>query len=353
MSRVLVTGAAGFIGGHVAWSLLQRGYEVVALVRPGKAMTWKHDSLEVRHGDVRDRDTIRYALADCDSVIHTAALYALWTAHPATLYDVNVTGTRNVMELAVDAGIERIVHTSTVGTTRFRSGGLANESDLASPRWMSGHYKRSKFESERLVRRMAAAGAPIVIVNPTAPVGPVDVRPTPTGAVIVEFLKGRMPAYVDTGLNYVDVTDVADGHVLAMEKGVAGQRYLLGNVEGNLTLREMLGRLSRITGLPAPRLRVPHLAARIMGLIDDLVEGTLLRREPRIPLEGVRMAHQMMWVDPSKAVRELGMPQHSVDEALDRAVRWFVANDRAPAPPGHREPEAKQRRRRRRGERVR
>ena len=341
MSRVLLTGATGFIGGHVAWSLLQRGYEVVALVRPGKSMTWKHDSLEVRHGDVRQRDTVRYALADCDSVIHAAAMYALWSADPASIYDVNVQGTRNVMELAADAGIERIVHTSTVGTTRFRSDRLADESDLASPRTMSGHYKRSKFEAERLVRRMAAAGVPIVTVNPTAPIGRGDVKPTPTGAVIVDFLKGRLPAYIDTGLNYVDVTDVAEGHVLAMEKGVAGRRYLLGNVEGNLTLHDMLGRLSRITGLPAPRIRIPHLAAWLMGRIDNFVESTLLGREPRIPMEGVRMAHQMMWVDPSKAVRELGMPQHSVDDALAGAVRWFVANGYAPTPPNLRDAQAK------------
>jgi dihydroflavonol-4-reductase len=333
VSRVLLTGATGFIGGHIAWSLVQRGYEVVALVRPGKTMTWEHDSIEVRRGDIRERDSLRYALADCDSVIHAAAIYSLWTANPASIYEANVLGTRNVMEMAVDAGIERIVYTSTVGTTRFRSDRLADESDLASPRTISGHYKRSKFEAERLVRRMAAAGAPIVTVNPTAPVGPADVKPTPTGAVILDFLKGRLPAYVDTGLNYVDVTDVADGHVLAMELGVPGQRYLLGNVDGNLTLREMLTRLSRITGLPAPKVRIPLLAARVMARVDNFIESTVLRREPRIPMEGVRMAHQMMWVDPSKAVRDLGMPQHPIDDTLARAVRWFVANEYAPSPP--------------------
>lgn len=354
MNRVLLTGATGFIGGHIAWSLVQRGYEVVALVRPGKAMTWKHDSIEVRPGDIRQRDSLRYALADCDSVIHAAALYSLWTANPASIYEANVQGTRNVMELALDAGIERIVYTSTVGTTRFRSDRLADESDLASPRTMSGHYKRSKFEAERLVRRMAATGAPIVTVSPTAPIGPGDVKPTPTGAVILDFLKGRMPAYIDTGLNYVDVTDVADGHVLAMELGIPGQRFLLGNVEGNLTLHDMLTRLSKITALPAPKVRIPHLAARVMARVDNFIESTLLKREPRIPIEGVRMANQMMWVDPSKAVRELGMPQHSIDDSLAGAVRWFVANEYAPSPPSHQSRIANTRRPRRTpGERVR
>jgi dihydroflavonol-4-reductase len=336
MNRVLLTGATGFIGSHVAWSLLQRGYEVVALVRPGTSMTWRHDSLEVRRGDIRERNTIRYALADCDAVIHSAAMYALWSANPAAMYEVNVQGTRNVMELAADAGIERIVHTSTVGTTLFHSNRLANESDLAPPQVMNGHYKRSKFEAERIVRRMAARGAPIVVVNPTAPIGPWDLKPTPTGAVIVDYLNQRIPAYIDTGLNYVDVVDVADGHVLAMEKGIAGQRYLLGNIEGNLTLYDMLTRLSGITGLPVPNIRIPHFTAHLMGRIDSLIESTLLKRKPRIPLEGVRMAHQRMWVDASKAIRELGMPQHSVDNALKSAVEWFIANGHAPTPPKHR-----------------
>jgi len=337
VTRVLLTGATGFIGGHIAWSLIQRGYEVVALVRPGHSLNWKHDSLTSRQGDVRDRDSVRYALADCDAVIHAAAMYALWSNNPTALYDINVQGTRNVMEMAASAGIGRIVHTSTVGTIRFQSGRLADESDLASPRNMSGHYKRSKFEAERLVRRMVARGIPIVVVNPTAPIGRTDTKPTPTGRIIVDFLKRRFPAFVDTGLNYVDVTDVADGHVLAMEQGTPGSRYLLGNIEGNLTLNELLIRLSRITGLPAPKVRLPYLAARIAGGIDNFVEGTLLRREPRIPLEGVRMAQQRMWVDPSKAVRELGVPQHSVDDALEGAVRWFIENGYAPTPPSLRD----------------
>lgn len=333
MNRVLLTGATGFIGGHIAWSLVQRGYEVVALVRPGSTMKWRHDSLTIAAGDVRDAASVRAALDGCDGVIHAAANYSLWSRDPSTIYDTNVQGTRNLLGAALDAGIERIVHTSTVGTTRFRKDQPANEGDIAGPQGMTGHYKRSKYEAERIALRMARAGAPIVVVNPTAPVGSADVKPTPTGRIIVDFLRGRLPAIVDTGLNFVGVNDVADGHVLALEKGIAGERYLLGNANGNLTLAEMLIRLAKITDLSVPRWRIPHSTARFLGNVDGLVEGTLFRREPRIPMEGVRMAHQKMWIDPSKAISELGMPQRLVNEALAQAVAWFVEHDYAPAPP--------------------
>lgn len=331
--KVLLTGATGFIGSHVAWSLIQRGYEVVALVRPASPMTWRHDSLEVRAGDVRDADSVRSAMAGCEGVIHAAAQYALWSPDPGLIYDVNVQGTRNVLRAAVDAGVERIVHTSTVGTVRFRKDTPATEADLALPRGMTGHYKRSKYEAERLALRMAAAGAPIVVVNPTAPVGAADVKPTPTGAILVDFMRGRLPAVVDTGLNFVHVSDVADGHVLALEKGVIGERYVLGNAEGNLSLLDMLQRVAKITGLPAPQWRIPHAMARLLGSVDALVEGSLLHREPRIPMEGVRMAHVKMWVDPSKAIRELGMPQSPLHDALTRAVAWYATHGYAPMPP--------------------
>jgi dihydroflavonol-4-reductase len=331
----MLTGATGFIGGHVAWSLVQHGYEVVALTRPGSKMTWRHDSLTTRVGDVRDLASVRAALAGCDAVIHAAANYTLWSQDPAGIYEANVEGTLNVLGAAIDAGVERIVHTSTVGTTRFRKDALATELDVAGPQGMMGHYKRSKYEAERIALRLARNGAPIVVVNPTAPVGSADVKPTPTGRIIVDFLRGRLPAFVDTGLNFVGVGDVAEGHVLALEKGTPGERYLLGNAKGNLTLAELLARLSKITSVPAPRWRVPHAVARVMGSIDGLIEGGLLHREPRIPMEGVRMAYQRMWADPSKAIRELGMPQRSVDEALAQAVDWFVDHNYAPAPPGY------------------
>ena len=330
--KVLLTGATGFIGGHVAWSLIQRGYEVRALVRPSSRMAWQHDSLDVRAGDIRDAASVRTALAGCDAVIHAAAHYALWSREPDLLYDVNVGGTRNVLTAAVDAGVERIVHTSTVGTVRFRRDAPATETDVALPGSMRGHYKRSKYEAERLALRMAAAGAPIVVVNPTAPVGAGDGKPTPTGAIIVDFLRGRLPAVVDTGLNFVEVSDVAEGHVLALEQGAVGERYVLGNADGNLTMLELLQRLAQITGLRAPRWRMPHGVARILGGLDGLIEGALLHREPRIPLEGVRMAHVKMWADPSKAIRALGLPQSSLHDALTRAVEWYATHGYAPVP---------------------
>ena len=323
MKRVLLTGATGFIGGHVAWSLVQHGYEVVALVRPRARMIWKHDSIIERPGDVRDPVRVRAAMEDCEGVIHAAALYALWSPDPSLIYDVNVEGTRTVLDTAIALGIQRIVHTSTVGTVRFRKDGTANEDDWTVPQIIDSHYKRSKYEAERLALRMAQKGAPIVVVNPTAPVGPRDAKPTPTGKVILNFLRGNMPAFVETGLNLVPVEDVAEGHVLALEKGEPGRRYLLGHIHGNLTLQGVLSKLSAITGLPAPRWRIPHAVARILGEIDNAVEGGLLHREPRIPLEGVRMARHRMWVDPSRAVRELNVPQHSIDDSLQQAVDWF------------------------------
>jgi dihydroflavonol-4-reductase len=335
MNQVLLTGATGFIGGHVAWSLIQHGYEVIALTRPGSNMTWRHDSLTTRVGDVSDLASVRAALVGCDAVIHAAANYTLWSKDPSGIYEANVQGTRNVLGAAIDAGVERIVHTSTVGTTRFRKDTAATELDVAGPQGMAGHYKRSKYEAERIALRLARNGAPIVVVNPTAPVGSGDVKPTPTGRIIVDFLRGRLPAFVDTGLNFVAVGDVAEGHVLALEKGMPGERYLLGNANGNLTLAELLARLSSITTLAAPRWQIPHTVARVLGRIDGFIEGGLLHRQPRIPIEGVRMAHQKMWADSSKAIRALGMPQHSVDEALAQAVDWFVDHNYAPAPPGY------------------
>lgn len=351
MNRILLTGATGFIGGHVAWSLLQHGYEVVAFNRSASPMTWRHDSLTVRIGDVCDITSLRTALDGCDGVIHAAANYALWSREPSKIYDTNVQGTRNVLTTAIEAGIERIVHTSTIGTARFRTDGSTTEMDVAGPQSMAGHYKRSKYEAERIALRLARSGAPIVIVNPTAPVGTADVKPTPTGRIIVDYLRGRLPAFVDTGLNFVAVSDVAEGHVLALEKGKLGERYLLGNANGNLTLAELFIRLAAITGVPAPRWRIPHTVARLIGALDGILEGGVLRREPRIPMEGIRMAHQKMWASPSKAILDLGLPQHSVDDALARAVTWFVQHGYAPTPPnwqdgkGHNRPGQRRRQR--------
>ena len=334
MSLVLLTGATGFIGGHVAQALLSRSYEVRALVRPQSTLALQAPGLSVAPGDIRDPGSVAAAMEGCDAVVHTAALYTLWTADPAEVYEVNVGGTRNVLRAAVAAGVQQVVYTSTMSTVSLRTDGVpADESQLARPEELAGHYKRSKFQAERIARRMAAQGLPVVIVNPTAPVGPGDVRPTPTGKVIVDFLRRAFPAYVDTGLNLVDVADVAEGHVLALERGTPGERYVLGNAEGNVTLVEQLRMLAEITGLPAPSLRIPHGVALAAAYADALIEGKLLRRPPRVPLEGARMARKHMWADPSKAIRELGLPQHSVRDALKRAVDWFTANGYAPPLP--------------------
>ena len=322
--KVLVTGATGFIGGHVARALLAHGHEVRALVRPGRELSLPHQDIEMAAGDIRDRASIDRALAGCDAVMHVAALYAFWPPDLKAMRETNVAGTRNVLDAGLAAGVERIVYTSTVATVHFSDDGTpANETSLAGPADLVGPYKRTKYEAERIARRMAGAGAPIVIVNPTAPMGPGDARPTPTGKVIVDFLRGALPAYVDTGLNVVDVSDVAEGHVLALERGIPGERYILGNLQGNLSLRQMLELLASVTGRTPPGWRVPYRLALAAAYADHFVEGKLLRREPRIPLEGTRMAARRMWADPSKAVRELGMPQSPIDAALRRSAEWF------------------------------
>ena len=326
--RVFLTGASGFIGGHVAQALLERGCHVTALVRPGGAPRFTHPRLTLAEGDVCDRGSVDRAIAGCRAAFHVAALYTFWSPDRDAMWRVNVDGTRNVLEAAQAAGVERIIHTSTVSTLHFPADGApATEARTAVPYELIGAYKRTKFEAERIALTMAAAGAPVVVVNPTAPVGPGDVKPTPTGRIIVDFLRGALPAVVDTGLNIVDVADVAQGHLLAWEKGTVGERYLLGNAQGNLTLAETLRMLAEASGRrAAPRRRVPYRLALAAAYADRIIEGSLLRREPRIPLEAARMARKPMWADPSKAVRELGLPQSPVADALRRAVEWFAEN---------------------------
>jgi len=326
MKRVMLTGASGFIGSHVATALLDSGYEVRALVRPGSTLPFINPALEAVSGDILDADSVAKAVEGCDAVIHTAALYTFWTPRPKLMYDVNVGGTRTVLDAAIRRGVERIVYTSTVSTVKlYTDGRLADETLDAEPSDLAGHYKRSKFQAEMEARRYASEGAPIVIVNPTFPVGPRDMKPSPTGQTIVDFLRRAFPAFVDTGINVVDVRDVAKGHVLALERGTPGQRYLLGSAQGNMTLRELLGLLSEVTGLPAPNRRVPWWLALTAAYIDHFIEGMLLRRQPRIPLEGTKHARKVMWVDPSKAIRELGLPQSPVKDALRKAVEWYIS----------------------------
>lgn len=335
MARLLVTGASGFIGGHVVSTAARRGHDVVALTRDGTAPGLRHPRVVVTPGDTRDAEAVRSAVQGCDAVLHVAGVYTFDPARAAEMLEVNVEGTRNVVDCALEAGAERVVYTSTVGTTDFaagyRTGRLPDEDDVAGPGAMAGPYKRSKLEAERMVAEMASQGAPIVTVCPTAPVGPADHKPTPTGRIVVDFMRGRMFAYVQTGLNFVHVRDVAEGHLLALERGRPGARYLLGSIEGNLTLAQAFGMLSEITGVRAPRLRVPCAVAVGFAHVTTAV-GRALRRPPLVAPEAARMASASMWVDPSRTVAELGLPQTPVREAFGEAVEWFSEHAYAGTP---------------------
>jgi dihydroflavonol-4-reductase len=318
---VLVTGATGFVGSHLARLLAARGERVRVLVRPSSDLR-ALQGLPVEHatGDLRDAASLQSALRGVKRVFHVAADYRLWARDPQEIYESNVTGTRNLLEASRKAGIERFIYTSTVATIAVQRPALPNEATTASVDEMVGYYKRSKFLAEQEARDAAEKGLPVVIVNPTAPVGPGDWKPTPTGKIIVDFLSGKMPAYVDTGLNVVPVEDVAEGHLLAAERGKIGERYILGG--RNMTLKEILDALAGITGRPAPRVRMPHAVALVAGYADTLV-ARVFGREPQIPLEGVRMARHKMWVDGSRAVRELGFQPGPIEAGLERAVRWY------------------------------
>jgi dihydroflavonol-4-reductase len=320
--KVLVTGATGFIGGAVARALVRTGVDVRVLARPGSDLR-NLEGLAVERvtGDLRDPASLRDALGGCRQLYHVAAHYALWARDPSVFYDTNVTGTRNLLEAARAVGVERTVYCSTIGAIGLPpGGGLGTEETPVSLDQMAGHYKRSKYLAEREVLKLAQAGLAVVIVNPSAPVGAGDVRPTPTGQVIVDFMKGRMPAYMETGMNLVDVDDVAAGHLLAMERGRLGERYILGN--RNLMLHEVFEILSRLTGVKAPTLKLPRAAVLPLAHLNHWI-ANLTGRPPRIPLEGVRMAKYKMHYDCRKAVAELGLPQTPVEVALEKAVRWF------------------------------
>ena len=321
----LVTGATGFVGSHVVSQLLARGEKVRVFVRPeSPAKNLQGMEVEVARGDLTDRASLKAAMAGCRRVYHVAADYRLWAPDTSVLYLNNVVGTRNVLEVAREAKVERLVYTSTVGAlghTQNRHG--ADEETPVSLHDMIGHYKRSKFLAEAEAMAAARSGLPVVIVNPSTPVGSRDIKPTPTGQMIVDFLNGRMPAYVETGLNLIDVEDVAAGHLLAMEKGQVGQRYILGH--RNLTLKEILEILAKASGRPAPKVRLPHAVALGVAAVSTLSSG-ITRRPPRVSWESVRMSKREMFFNSAKAVRELGLPQGSVEEALSKAVHWFRRN---------------------------
>jgi dihydroflavonol-4-reductase len=318
---VLVTGASGFLGWHIARLLLERGRDVRALVRPRSKL--RELEVEVCAGDLRDAESVRRAVSGCGGVFHAAADYRLWAPNAEEVYQSNVDGTRNVLQAAREAEVERVVYTSTVGCIGFRRDGIADENSPVRLEDMKGVYKRSKFLAEQAALEFARQGLPVVIVNPTAPVGDHDVKPTPTGKIIVDFLRGAMPAFIDTGLNLVDVRDTAQGHWLAFEKGRPGERYILGC--RNLTLEEILAKLAAISGRPAPRWRIPYGVALAAGLAST-AWARWTGRPPRAPLDAVRMASVKMFVTHEKASRELGFSPAGVDGALERAVAWFQEN---------------------------
>jgi dihydroflavonol-4-reductase len=323
---VLVTGATGFVGWHVARNLLARGQRVRALVRdPVRSVKalGELEGIETALGDLRDEDSLARATEGCGVVYHVAADYRLWAPRPEEMYRSNVDGTRNVLAAAQRAGVERVVYTSTVGCIGMRKGEPGSEDTPVGLDEMKGPYKRSKFLAEKVALQFAEKGLPVVIVNPTAPVGDHDFRPTPTGKMVVDFLRGAMPAFLDTGLNVVYVGDVAEGHVLAGERGRTGQRYILGGE--NLTLEQIFGKLAEVTGKAAPKIRIPYAVAYAAGVVST-GWAAVTGKEPRAPLDGVRMARKKMWVRHDKAAQELGYSARPAVEALRRAAEWFEAN---------------------------
>jgi dihydroflavonol-4-reductase len=320
--KTLVTGATGFVGSHAARQLVSAGHAVRALVRPtSNVKVLDGVAVEFVEGDLRDAASLTRAMQGAQHVYHIAADYRLWTKNSGEIYESNVEGTRRLIEAAHRAGVERIVYTSTVATIAVpRHGALPNEDIWANLDEMIGHYKRSKFLAEQVALDAAKSGSPVIIVNPTAPVGPGDWKPTPTGRIILDFLKGKMPAYVDTGLNVAPVEDVAAGHLLAAAKGRIGERYILGG--RNMTLKQILDALAAIAGRSAPRIRLPHAVALMVGYADEMF-SRVLGREPQIPVEGVKMSRHKMFVESDKAQRELGYHPTKVEAALERAVRWY------------------------------
>ena len=321
MTTALVTGASGFVGWHVARRLGEKGYRVRALCRPSSQI--RELDVERVAGDLRDPESLRKAAAGCELIFHVAADYRLWSRHPQELYDSNVTGTLNLLDAVERAGAERVVYTSTVGCIGMPKDREGDETTPVGIEDMAGHYKRSKWLAEQLALEKARAGLPVVIVNPTAPVGDHDWKPTPTGKIIVDFMNNRLPAFVDTGLNLVDVRDTAAGHLLAAEYGRVGERYILGCE--NVTLKDILARLAAMEGQPAPTMQVPYALAYATGLITT-AWANLTGKPPLAPLEGVKMARKKMFVSAAKATRELGFVPGSVDAALKRALEWFRAN---------------------------
>lgn len=323
--KALVTGGTGFVGRAVVEELLAAGRKVRVLVRDPKHPALQGLKVEAFPGDLRDPSSLKAAVWGCTQVFHVAADYRLWVPDPEAMYAVNVQGTKDLMAAAAEAGVSRVVYTSTVGTLGNPGDGTPGTEDTpVTIEEMVGHYKRSKFLAEQAVLEFARQGLPVVLVHPSAPVGPWDYRPTPTGQMIVDFLKGRMPAYLETGLNLVHVRDVARGHLLAAERGRVGEKYILGHQ--NMSLSEIFRLLAEISGRPAPKIRLPYLPVLCLAYLDEFWATWISRRPPRMPLAAVKMAKKFMYFDSSKAVRELGLPQTPVRQALEEAVAWFKAH---------------------------
>jgi dihydroflavonol-4-reductase len=322
--RAMLTGATGFVGGNLLDLLLEKGWSVRCLVRNREQASriLPEDEVELYQGDLRDPDKVLGCAKGCQVVFHTAADYRLWVPDPENMYCVNVEGTKNVLNAAASGGVERVVHTSSVGALGIPpDGSPGNEQTPVRLEELVGPYKRSKFLAEQEALRAAGRGLDVVVVNPSTPVGPKDRKPTPTGRTILDFLRGRMPAYVDTGLNLIHVKDVAQGHLLALEKGKKGEKYILGNL--NMSLKEIFQVLAQLSGLPAPRIRLPRWPILVMAYVECSISKWITHREPRIPLDGVKMAAKKMFFDSSKALRELGLPQTPVRQALGEAIAWF------------------------------
>src|SRR5215467_2337808 len=324
--RVFLTGSTGFVGANVARVLLDSGYEVRALVRRG-ADTRNIDKLDIERveGDLSSLDYLQSAMTGCAAVFHVAALYSLWRSDAKVLYSVNVNGTVNVLDAAAAAGVQRVVYTSSVAALGVPPAGVIGDEQLeTTAHELVSDYKKSKYLAEQEAIKRARQGQDLVIVNPSTPIGPFDIKPTPTGEIVLRFLTRKMPAYVDTGLNIVDVEDVARGHVLALERGRSAEKYILGN--HNLTLKELLETLSRLTGIKAPRSRVPHILPLAVAYVDEGVLSRLGKR-PGVSIYAVRMSQKAMYYDSSKAIRELGLPQSPIEGALEAAIRWFKENE--------------------------
>jgi len=330
--KLFVTGTTGFVGSYVAAMAAEQGAELRLLTRKSSNTANLPAGAELVVGDLRAPEGFAAALQGCDAVIHVAADYRLWVPDPADMYKANVEGTRELLRLAREAGVPRVVYTSSVATMGFDTAGtVVNEATPVGEADMIGHYKRSKWMAEQVALEAARAGQQVIVLNPTTPIGAMDTKPTPTGRIVVDFLNKNFPAYVDTGLNLVDVREIARMHLVALEWGVPGERYILGGE--NLTLKQILDRLAAITGLPSPKHRVPHAVAMAYAFFEETITGKLRGKEPRATVEAVRMGKKMMFANSAKAERELGLRVLPVEDALRSAVTWFVANGYAPATP--------------------